>query len=281
MAAPVSIAVPIGHDLITTLGMQPGLFIKQHATTAEALGICVEENMYDVEPWDPLRGREDGEAKKGRVAKGQPLFFLKEKSDWCERQGCYNGRSFTMAMTPSDPRIPTSSMVNRDDPFLSPDAIIFERPFKCTFFCWNRDKMRIKHPQMGYLGELYNPFTWCHHIFEIRTPTPCSKPTAAVSEWAKSKGPAGTVLYRIRGNICQWGLWAPPLPCGNCSRVVFTIHDAKDTTFQHPIGNLQNVFAGFCNELIDAGLYRCTLRWQNKGTQPSLTTPSCLQTSTP
>lgn len=204
-----------------------------------------------MEPWNPAAGKEPGQVSMGRFAKDQPLFRFKERSDWCARQLCHNRRAFEMAFYPLDPRIPTSAQAAAtQDPFMCQDSIILERPFRCTVACLWRSIVRVKHPGLGYLGEIFNPFTWCNWVFEVRTPTPFDEPTAGVSEWAKSKGAPGTVLYRVRGELCQWGMLLPPLPVGECSRVVFTIHHPGDEAFTRPLGSINKVWSGCLREMV-------------------------------
>lgn len=89
------------------------------------------------------------------------LFKFKERSNCLMRQVCGPRREFNMAFFADTPRI--ASHRQGGEPLTYPDAIVLERPFKCTCVCFNRSVIRVKHNTLGYLGEVYNPWEWWVH----------------------------------------------------------------------------------------------------------------------
>ena len=59
----------------------------------------------------------------------------------------------------------------------------------------------------------------------------------------------GQLLYKVRGEICQGGLWFPNCPC-ICKRVVFKIYAPEDTAYQHSIGEVNRVFRDCCRSVL-------------------------------
>jgi hypothetical protein len=234
---------PVGHDVLSTLAGVRGLFISQQIRIWDALGVCEQNNRYQVSAWDPSSGAGEGQyAKDGIVS--EPLFEFKERSNCFVRQLCHNARPFNMAMFAISPRIP--SYWSMGDAFLHPDAITLERPFRCTVGPFFRSRVRVKHNALGYLGEVYNPWD-CNHcldyVFDVRTPTPHDDMTAPVSAWARNYAP-GTTLYRVKGSLLQWGMLCPPLPSGGCSKITFNIYAASDEMCLNPVGAIAKVWAG-------------------------------------
>lgn len=73
------------------------------------------------------------------------MFTLKEVSSCCQRQFCGRLRAFDIAMVPSTPLTRTfhPGLENRDSMFGHPDALIMNRPFRCTTCCFNRPKLCV------------------------------------------------------------------------------------------------------------------------------------------
>jgi hypothetical protein len=114
--------------------------------------------------------------------------------------------------------------------------------------------VRVKHNQLGYLGEVYNPWdcSQClNYVFDVRTPTPITDgdgPTAPVSAWAQAR-PPGTTVYKVVGELCQAGMFCT-LPCAPYDRVTFRIYDPKDVAFERPVGAIEKRWGGCCREVL-------------------------------
>lgn len=85
-------------------------------------------------------------------------------------------------------------------------------------------------------------------VFHVRPPTPGEGMTAPIAEAVKGS-PVGKPWYIVRGSLCQWGMWFPPLPCGPCSRIVFNIFDGNDVACTKPIGSIAKVWSGLLQEM--------------------------------
>lgn len=221
--------------------MLSGLYICQDVSLVEALTGCDTQNKYTAFAWNSKLGAE--KAKDGKY--GESLFRFKERSNCFVRQVCGPRREFKMAVASDSPRIATYQAGG--EPLNFGDALTLERPFKCTFLCLWRSILRVKHNKLGYLGEIYNPWHLCDTVFHVRGLTPFDGMTAPVADLVK---PEGTKLhYIVRGSLCQWGMFAPPLPFGPCQRVVFNIYKGEDTECTRPVGQICKVFSGCFKEM--------------------------------
>lgn len=146
-AQPGMVVAPAGYavvpllapDLISAIGRLSGAFVTQKVNLAEALtdGAWQQQNRYKVSAWDPVAGREQPKA-----GKGGDLIKMKETSDCCLRLLCGPARPFKMAIYADDPSIGT---FRKDgEPLLYPDAMVIERPFRCTFFCLCRPIAKVR-----------------------------------------------------------------------------------------------------------------------------------------
>lgn len=216
-----------------------GIYVKQQIELVEALTGCETKNKYKVHAWDPVRGAEDVDA--GRLM--PELFKAKEESECCERICCGPIRSFTMRIG------------HEANPA---DHLLLLRPFKCTCFCLARPLLRIVHPALGDLGEVYSPFVCCAYRFIVRAPTgvvtkpegPPFRPAEMLAASGRDKGD----WYIIEGSACQAGAWCS-CPCGKCKYFNFTITDAQTGA---EIGMLKRVFPGCVKSCVtDADIFVC------------------------
>lgn len=129
-------------DIMSTLDRLKGVFINQRIDVLEVVTGCEGRNKYILSAWDPVLG--EAQPKQG---KGDELMKFKEESDCCIRLLCGPARPFQMALFADSPSIGTYR--KGPDPLTLPDAIILERPFKCTFLCLARPIIKIKHNSLG------------------------------------------------------------------------------------------------------------------------------------
>jgi hypothetical protein len=95
------------------------------------------------------------------------------------------------------------------------------------------------------------PFTFVHPHFDILAPG---------GEHASPDSPApivlprgafpGQLLYKVRGDCCQGGMWFPNCPC-ICRRVRFLIYRGDDVGFKTPVGEIDRVFRDLCSALLE------------------------------
>ena len=97
------------------------------------------QSRFKAYAWDDALG-----AEKPSLGKGEELFRYKEESNCLVRQCLGSARPYKMAMWPNSPVIGTFRGPT-DDPFHHPDALIIERPFRCTIFCLWRSIFRVRH----------------------------------------------------------------------------------------------------------------------------------------
>jgi hypothetical protein len=230
-------------DMLSALAGLQGLFVSQDIRLLEALGICEQNNGYKIFGWNPALGHD--KPKDGRF--GEPLIRVKEKTNCLVRQVCGPRRGFRMYAFPDSPRIATFQPGT--DPTTFKDSLIFERPFRCTFLCFWRSIVRVRHPSLGYIGEIYNPFACFDTIFHVRAPTQFDDMKAPIAEAVKGDD-QGKVHYIIRGECLQWGMWFPPLPCGPCKKVSFLIYAGNDTAMTRPVGEISKVWSGCLKEAV-------------------------------
>jgi hypothetical protein len=146
-AQPGMVVAPAGYavvpllapDLISAIGRLSGSFVTQKVNLAEAItdGAFQQQNRYKVSAWDPVAGREQPKA-----GKGGDLIKMKETSDCCIRLLCGPARPFKIAIYADDPSIGT---YRKDgEPLLYPDAMVIERPFRCTMLCLCRPIAKVR-----------------------------------------------------------------------------------------------------------------------------------------
>ena len=127
------------------------------------------------------------------------------------------------------------------NPLTYPDAVVMERPFKCTCLCIQRPVIHVKHNTLGYFATVRNPFAVCSREFTVGPPVDDGNMHGAVAAAVAGAPPGG--WYRVHGTICQPAFWCS-LPCGECSKLRFEIFHADDTAMAKPIGQLHRVFPG-------------------------------------
>jgi hypothetical protein len=240
---------PAFPDLLSALGPLPGALVAQDVSWVEVLSGCDTQNKYSVSAWDPSLGQE----KPTAGVMGSTLLRFKEKSNCLERQVCGPRRGFRMIGFPASSLVATS--INESTPTdtaiaVVQDALVLERPFRCTFLCFQRSLLRVNHRGLGAIGEILNPFTFLHPTFLIRAPQPLAESQFPIAEMVKADSLARTVHYVVRGSLCQWGMWAPPLPCGPCRKITFSIYDPTDVDFVRPLGEICKVWSGCFREAL-------------------------------
>lgn len=126
---------------LDVLARSRGLYIKEKIRLLEVLTDFQQENTFKGFLWEPTAGPVD----QPKMGKGAEVFTLKEVSSCCQRQFCGRLRAFDVAMVPSTPLTRTfhPGLENRDTMFAHPDALIMNRPFRCTMCCFNRPKLCV------------------------------------------------------------------------------------------------------------------------------------------
>ena len=81
----------------------------------------------------------------------------------------------------------------------SREEIICDRPFKCTCCCLCRPVIRVSHPALGDLCEVYNPCGVFHQQFIIR------KPTLESGKVMPELSQLPDEWYTVRAHRCQPG----------------------------------------------------------------------------
>lgn len=196
-------------DLLSALDRLKGVFVQQRIDLLEVVAGCDSKQRYHVSAWDPQLGD-----KRPNDGRGDELLKFKEESDCCIRLLCGPNRPFSMALFANSPTIGSYHKV--PDPITLQDAIVLERPFKCTFLCLARPILKIRHNSMGYIGEIYNPFRILSRDFIIRPPTLDGEMAAPIAP-AVAAMPQ-TDWFRVSGTICQPAMFCF-LPCGDCAKV--------------------------------------------------------------
>jgi hypothetical protein len=101
------------------------------------------------------------------------ILRFKEESTCCWRLWVGGLRPFRMGIYPYS-KIAAEQAKARGavepSPWLDPDGVILERPFKFPIFCLCRPVLRVRHNSLGYLATIRNPFTLCHWHFDICVP---------------------------------------------------------------------------------------------------------------
>ena len=95
------------------------------------------------------------------------------------------------------------------------------------------------------------PFTFVHPHFDILAPGGNDTPPVASIPMVLPKGASpGQLLYKVRGDCCQGGMWFPNCPC-ICRRVRFLIYRPEDTGFTQPVGEIDRVFRDCCSAILE------------------------------
>lgn len=171
----------------------PGIYVKQKTEWLEIFSGCETENIYKVYACD-VSGRKEG----------HPLFKCLEKSGCVERQ-----------CLPGDCRNFSLEVAHDSEGRLGLDGHIFieiKRPFKFTFFCFQRPYIEITFKENGgnlYIGKVVHNFD----IFNMN-----------LSVFDKN----GNLKYNIRGSIFQIGLMNyKGCMCRGCQQAFCFIYDKR------------------------------------------------------
>jgi hypothetical protein len=250
---------PLAPDLLTALCAIRGVYIAQSKEWFASLVGYEQGKKYKIAAYDAFAGEKN--AAHGICS--EDLFRLIERSECCERQICGAARSFQMGMVSVTPRIGTTIQWGEKNPAImnGPDTVVFDRPFKCTFMCFARPIMHVRHNAFGYIGELFCPFSCnpCNFNFEIiaRAPTQAllrsgdGHPPPKISDAITRPGEP---WYRLQASCCQFGLWFMPIPFCGCDRITFNIYAYGDVSHTIVLGKLQRVHPGCLNQCIDANV---------------------------
>jgi hypothetical protein len=151
-----------------------------------------------------------------------------------------------MAQVAATPRIGTFQPGRGHEAMAQADAIVIERPFRCTIGCFNRSIFRVKHNTLGYIGEVYNPWACLDHVVTVRAPTECPELTGPVAAQLKATPgyASGKPWYTIVGSVCQPAALCGMLPCGACKKYEFRIYAADDVAREKPVGEIARVWPG-------------------------------------
>eukprot|EP01029_Cantina_marsupialis_P029665 TRINITY_DN781983_c0_g1_i1.p1 TRINITY_DN781983_c0_g1~~TRINITY_DN781983_c0_g1_i1.p1 ORF type:complete len:350 (+),score=111.77 TRINITY_DN781983_c0_g1_i1:125-1174(+) len=139
--------------------------------------------------------------------KDKKLFFAKEKSECCQRQFCGSRRAFKMALMP---HTGVSDWKDTDNACMT-----MERPFKCTWMCFNRPRIFIKKckPEdtetTEPMGTIFSPFRCCDMDYEVLDDKE-------------------NVIYHLSGSKCQPGMWCK-CPFAPFNKIEYEIRDAHNT----------------------------------------------------
>jgi hypothetical protein len=134
------------------------------------------------------------------------------------------------------------------DVFSLPNAVTVERPFRFPILCLWRPLLRVRHNTRGYIAQVRMPFTFFHPHFDILAPSDGGDPGVPV-EVPKGAAP-GQLLYKVRGDFCQGGMWFPNCPC-ICRRVRFMVYLPGDTAFAAPVGEIDRVFRDCASAVLE------------------------------
>lgn len=117
----------------------------------------------------------------------------------------------------------------------SKNFAVFDRPYKCTCYCFNRPQMTGKISQNDLpLGRIYMPCTCCDPRFNLYN--------------NKEQ-----LRYKITADCCQCGFFCKA-GCGRCGEVLFTIHNSNktDCTIENKDGSIKKCNAGLQELISDA-----------------------------
>lgn len=199
--------------------MVPGLFVKQKLEWLEILTGCETENEYTVYATDVAGNKE-----------GVPLFKCKEKS------GCLNRN-----LLPGDCRTFKMEITNKSNfnlPYENKLFLSLNRPFECTFLCFNRPHIEVtlvEGNQNQYLGKVVHDFNCCEMFFSI---------------YDKNN----SLKYQIKGTIWQIGVHnrgqGGCICCKSCQQAFLFIHDMNDG--DKKVGIIEKRGRGFTELISDA-----------------------------
>lgn len=196
-------------------------YVRQQPCMMELVSGCDTQNIYDVYC----------KSKDGEVLM---LFKGKEYSGCCERQFCRgDSRPFKMHLK----HVKNNNVM---DPDMMEDFAIFDRPFKCTCYCFERPKMKgyYKSENGVMFGSITEPWTCCDPMMVVKD---------------MNKEPQ----FMIHADCCQCGLMCKN-SCGFCSDVKLQIYPASNTSYEpsNAIGSITKTFAGMLQEMMtDADNY--------------------------
>lgn len=192
----------------------PGLYVKQKTEWLEIFSGCETENTYKVYACD-VSGKKEG----------HPLFKCREKSGCAERQ-----------CLPGDCRNFSLEVAHDSEGRLSLDGHIFieiKRPFKFTFFCFQRPYIEITFKENGgslYIGKVIHNFD----IFKMN-----------LSIFDKNEN----LKFNIAGSIFQIGLMNyKGCMCRGCQQAFCFIYDKK----MEIVGIIEKRGKGFKNLISDS-----------------------------
>lgn len=204
------------------LGPQKGLMVRQKLDQMEIiLPLWEKRNKYKIaympdkpdKPWDEW---DDQMFKK--ALKKNHLATAKEKSECCQRICCGPYREFTMKVKAGEDTGDEGGKLAE-----------FERPFKCTCFCYfcyiNPQQIIAKDKDDNVIGSVEQTFIcprdyFCTRHFEV-------------------KNAEGELDYYIRDNLCMdCNMCAPSL----CFKVRTLEIVSKDRT--EVLGTIRNIFPG-------------------------------------
>ena len=159
-----------------------GIFIKQKFELIEAQTGCETKNKYYVYE------------NQGGKKVGKKLLKCKESSDFCARC-CLPGncRPFDMKC---------KNLFNNESM-----AFVFERPYQCSFACFNLAEMRVLYTEEGkdqYLGKVLDNCDCLNYSFSILDHT-------------------DKVIYFVEADCCQWGFFCQ-CPCDKCETIYFDVY---------------------------------------------------------
>lgn len=266
-------AVPTYADIFDVMLKNKGLFVKERVSLLEVLTGWTTEKTFDVNAWDPALG-----ATRVREGKGMELLRMKEVSSCCQRVFCGNMREFEVGIVPASPAIGTfhPGLESRDTMFAHPvrwpamgvagtgaarrrthlhstrspppkptlqDALVVRRPFRCTFCCFNRPVVYMKHNTIGRFATVTNPCTICSYEFDIHAAKADDGGEGAVAAGVTGEG--GALWYKVHGTMCQPAAFCF-CPCGECARLRLQVYDGGDADRARPIGEVARVFPGCC-----------------------------------
>jgi hypothetical protein len=148
------------------------------------------------------------------------------------------------------------------------DAMIVDRPFKCTLCCWNRPVVHMSHNAIGRFATVRNPcqskpspsccgyetlsfhspflIAVCAFHFDIHPATADDGGIGPVAEGVVAAG--GKKWFAVHGSMCQPGALCF-CPFGECARVRLQIYEGSDVERQRPIGEVARVFPGCCKAI--------------------------------
>jgi len=137
-----------------------------------------------------------------------PLFVAKEKSTWicrnCTHADC---REFQMLVGEFN------GQINSDGTPAVNETMLFDRPYKCTFFCCNRPSMDVHDLNYGggrrKLGRVHNPWFCCqlgNDVYNF----------------------SDQLAFKVRGACCQLGVLCKQCPYKPCQEVHFNVLDSTD-----------------------------------------------------